>query len=247
MADHPTFAERDLSSVRTGTLYQALPEAARPTDPELRSNSLGMTETCGPHSIDRMDIDLPERLRGSFGRAVDGLTHKIIDPDTGEELPPGTPGEIYVRGYSLMQSLYKTEREETFDRDGFYPTGDAGFLDKEGYLYFKGRLGEMIKTSGANVAPREVEILIDAFPEVQVSYVVGLPDPVKGQLVAAAIVLNHGASLDEEETRERLRADLSSYKVPRFVRFFEKSALPFTDSGKIEKKKLAELLANQVR
>ena len=78
------------------------------------------------------------------------------------------------------------------------------------------------------------------------SYVVGLPDPVKGQLVAAAIVLNHDASLDEETTRERLRADLSSYKIPRFVLFFDKSALPFTDSGKIEKKKLAALLAEQL-
>jgi len=246
MVDHPSFPERDLSSVRAGTLYEVLPEEARPSDPELRSNSLGMTETCGPHSIARMDVDLPEQLRGSFGLSVEGLTHKIVDPETGECLPPGSQGEIFVRGYSLMQGLYKQEREETFEPDGFYATGDAGHLDEEGYLFFKARLGEMIKTSGANVAPREVETVIDSFPEVQVSYVVGLPDPVKGQLVAAAIVLNHGASLDSETTRERLRSDLSSYKVPRHVFFFEKNALPFTDSGKIEKRKLAELLAEKL-
>ncbi len=246
MADHPTFGSRNLSSVRAGNLYEVLPEEIRPSDPELRSNSLGMTETCGPHSLDRMDVDLPERLRGSFGRAVEGVTHKIVDPDTGESLPPGSYGEIFVRGYCTMQGQYKREREETFDRDGFYHTGDAGTLDEEGYLYFKARLGELIKTSGANVSPREVEIVIDALPEVQASYVVGLPDPVKGQLVAAAIVLNHGASLEAESLRERLRADLSSYKIPRHVFFCEKITLPFTDSGKIEKRKLADLLAQRL-
>jgi acyl-CoA synthetase (AMP-forming)/AMP-acid ligase II len=242
MVEHPTFAERDLAAVRAGNLYEVLPDSLRPKDPELRSNSLGMTETCGPHTIDKMDEDLPEALRSSFGHSVPGVDHKVVDPETGRELAPGEFGEICVRGYSLMQGLYKMEREETFDPDGFYPTGDFGVLDAEGFLYFKARLGEMIKTSGANVAPREVEIVIDTFPEVQVSYVVGLPDPVKGQLVAAAIVLNHGAEFDADTARERMRSELSSYKIPRHLFFFEKSALPFTDSGKIEKRRLAELL-----
>jgi acyl-CoA synthetase (AMP-forming)/AMP-acid ligase II len=246
MVDHPMFAERDLSSVRSGNLYAVLPKSEQPTDPELRSNSLGMTETCGPHSLDRMDVDLPERLRGSFGRAVDGVTHKIVDPDTGESLPAGTQGEICVRGYSLMQGLYKREREETFDRDGFYHTGDGGYLDEEGYLFFKSRLGEMIKTSGANVTPREIEIVIDALPEVQASYVVGLPDPVKGQLVAAAIVLNHDARLDADRLRGILRDELSAYKIPRHVFFCEKDTLPFTDSGKIQKIKLTDLLVEKL-
>jgi len=243
MVDHPSFAERDLSSVRSGNLYAVLPETARPADPELRSNSLGMTETCGPHTIDRMDVDLPERLRGSFGRSVPGLEHKVVDPDTGETLAPGEVGEICVRGYSVMQGLHKVEREDTFDRDGFYHTGDAGFFDAEGHLFFQARLGDLIKTAGANVSPREVEVAIEAFPEVASAYVVGLPEPVRGQDVAAAVVLSRGETLDAATARARLREALSAYKVPRRWFFRAAADLPFTDSGKIDKRRLAALLA----
>jgi acyl-CoA synthetase (AMP-forming)/AMP-acid ligase II len=246
MVDHPSFRQRDLSSIRAGNLYEILPGALRPRDPELRSNSLGMTETCGPHTIDRMDYDLPERLRGSFGVAPEGVEHKIVDPGTGEELPVGSEGEICVRGYNVMQGLYKVEREETFDREGFYHTGDAGRFDAEGRLFFRARLGDMIKTAGANVAPREVEVLMDAFPEVQASFVVGVPDPVRGQNVAAAVVLDAGRELSAEECRRRLRAELSAYKVPRHYFFCEKAELPFTDSGKIDKRRLSAQLAARI-
>jgi acyl-CoA synthetase (AMP-forming)/AMP-acid ligase II len=245
MLEHPSFAERDLSSIRSGNLYEVLPEAVRPKDPELRSNSLGMTETLGPHTIDRMDVDLPERLRGSFGHAVPGMEHRIVDPETGEVLPPGESGEICVRGYSLMLGLQKVAREETFDEEGWYHTGDAGYFDADGVLFFEARLGDLIKTGGANVSPREVEVELEAQEEVSSAYVVGLPDPARGQNVAAALVLRPGARLDEDSLRRRLRASLSAYKVPR--RFFacEKGELPFTDSGKIDKRRLAALLAGR--
>jgi acyl-CoA synthetase (AMP-forming)/AMP-acid ligase II len=246
LAEHPSFASRDLSSIRTGNLYDVLPGSARPADPELRSNSLGMTETCGPHTYDRMDVDLPESQRGSFGHAVPGVEHKVVDPETGAVLPPGQFGEICVRGYSLMLGLHKQEREDVFDRDGYYHTGDAGYFDADGVLYFKARLGEMIKTAGANVTPREVEVVIETFPEVVSAFVVGLPDPVRGQNVAAAIVLKRGAALDADTARARLRDQLSSYKVPRVWWFAEKEELPFTDSGKIDKKRLAALFAERV-
>ena len=103
-----------------------------------------------------------------------------------------------MRGYSLMQGLYKVEREDTFDRDGFYHTGDAGYFDADGVLFFKARLGEMIKTAGANVTPREVEVVIESYPEVRAAFVVGVPDPERGQDVAAAVVLKRGAALDAE-------------------------------------------------
>jgi acyl-CoA synthetase (AMP-forming)/AMP-acid ligase II len=247
LADHPSLAARDLSAIRSGNLYAVLPERARPSDPELRSNSLGMTETCGPHTYDRMDVDLPERLRGSFGHAVPGVEHKIVDPETGEALAPGELGEICVRGYSLMLGLHKQEREDVFDRDGYYHTGDAGYFDADGVLFFSGRLGEMIKTAGANVTPREVEVALEALPEVALAFVVGLPDPVRGQNVAAAIVLKRGAALDADTARARLREQLSSYKVPREFWFAAKDELPFTDSGKIDKKRLTALYAQRLR
>jgi acyl-CoA synthetase (AMP-forming)/AMP-acid ligase II len=247
LAEHPSFRSRDLSSMRAGNLYAVLPASQRPRDPELRSNSLGMTETCGPHTIDRTDVDLPERLRGSFGRAVPGVEHRIVDPATGAVLPAGASGEICVRGYSVMQGLHKQEREETFDRDGFYHTGDGGRFDAEGHLFFEARLGDLIKTAGANVAPREVEVLLESMPEVTLAYVVGLPDPSRGQNVAAALVLDPGARLDAETCRERLRKDLSAYKIPRHVFFVAKSELPFTDSGKVDKRKLVSVLEGKLR
>jgi acyl-CoA synthetase (AMP-forming)/AMP-acid ligase II len=246
MMSHPSFRERDLSSVRSGNLYGLLPDSARPKDPELRSNSLGMTETCGPHTIDRMDYDLPEELRGSFGFAPEGVEHKIVDPETGATLEAGALGEICVRGYNLMQGLHKLEREQVFDADGFYHTGDAGHFDAGGRLFFRARLGEMIKTAGANVTPREVEVLMESFPEVQSAFVVGVADPARGQNVAAALVLDAGCELPPRVCRERLREDLSAYKVPRHYFFYEKADLPFTESGKLEKRKLAAMLERRI-
>ncbi len=246
MADHPSFSERDLSSIRAGNIYNLLPGNTRPHDPELRSNALGMTETCGPHSIDHMDVDLPEVMRGSFGKAPDGIEHKVIDPDTGAELPAGEEGEICVRGYSLMQGQYKMEREDCFDSDGFYRTGDSGHLNTDGFLFFKARLGDLIKTAGANVTPREVEVAIDEQPEVQASYVVGLPHPDRGQEVAAAVILNAGAGLDGDTLRARLKEELSAYKVPAKIFFCAKPEIPFTDSGKIDKRALIDYLQGKV-
>jgi acyl-CoA synthetase (AMP-forming)/AMP-acid ligase II len=246
MMEHPTFRSRDLSAIRAGNLYDILPPEIRPKDPELRSNALGMTETCGPHTMDRMDIDMPDALRGSFGHSVPGVEHKVVDPETGRTLGPGELGEICVRGYSVMQGLYKVEREDSFDREGFYHTGDAGYFDADGVLFFKARLGEMIKTAGANVTPREVEVVMESQPEVRSAFVVGVPDPVRGQNVAAAVILKKDRQLGWPELRERLRAELSAYKVPRHCFFYRDGELPFTDSGKIDKKKLAPMLAERI-
>jgi acyl-CoA synthetase (AMP-forming)/AMP-acid ligase II len=246
MRDHPDFHTRDLSSIESGSMLGMLPEGERPKDPQLRSNSLGMTETCGPHTYGRMDVDLPESLRGSFGKALDGVTHKVVDPETGERLLTGEHGEICVRGYSLMQGLYKCEREDVFDEEGFYHTGDGGHFNEAGHLFFKARLGEMIKTGGANVTPREVEIVMDEMDEVQSSFVVGVPHPVRGQNVAAAVVLNEGVKLTADELRKRLREELSAYKVPRHFFFFDRDELPFTDSGKMPKKILTAMLTERL-
>jgi acyl-CoA synthetase (AMP-forming)/AMP-acid ligase II len=246
MAEHPSFPGRDLSSIRGGNLHAVLPEAVRPADPELRSNSLGMTETFGPHTIANMEEDLPERLRSSFGRSVPGVEHKVVDPVTGEPLAAGQLGELCVRGYSVMQGLYKREREEVFDRDGFYHTGDGGRFDQDGVLFFAGRLGDVIKTGGANVSPREVEVVLEGFPEIKEAYLVGVPHPERGQNVAAAVVLQAGRELSAGVLRERLKREVSAYKVPRHVWFFRSAELPYTDTGKLNKRLLIDRLSERV-
>ena len=246
MSEHPSFAKRDLSSIRAGNLYDLLPEGARPSDPELRSNSLGMTETCGPHTFERMDSDLPEKLRGSFGRSVPGLAHKVVEPESGRTLGPDEFGEICARGYAVMQGLYKVEREDAFDADGYYHTGDAGYFSAEGHLFFKGRLGEMIKTGGANVAPRELELVMATLPEVLAGHAVGIPHPERGENVAVAVVLREGAKLDAAALHARLKDQLSAYKLPRHTFFVTSAEIPMTDSGKLDRRKLQGALAKRV-
>jgi len=243
MQAHPDFGQRNLSSIRDGETHDALRPENQP-DPELRSNPFGMTETCGPHTYEDITRDLPEKLRGSFGIPLDGVEHKIVDPENGEELPSGSSGEICVRGWSLMQGLYKKEREECFDEDGYYHTGDAGHFE-HGRLYFEGRLGDMIKTGGANVAPREIEALMLEYPEIMEAYVTGVPDPARGQLVAAAIVLKPDQKLEAEQLRARLKSQLSAYKLPRLIAFYEQGSLPYRANGKIDKPRLDALLAGR--
>jgi acyl-CoA synthetase (AMP-forming)/AMP-acid ligase II len=245
LVEHPDFPKRDLSSLRAGNVPSLLPPNVCPVDPELRPNGLGMTETCGPHTYTGEGA-LPEERRGCFGAPIAGVEHKVVDPGSGRVLGPGETGEICVRGYSLMQGLVKRERAETFDADGWYHTGDAGFFSAEGLLWFKGRLGEMIKTAGANVTPSEVESLLAGFPEVKEAYVVGVADRERGENVAAAVVLEPGAALTADALRARAKRQLAAYKVPRHVLIAEHDALPFTDTGKIDKRRLRAALEARV-
>jgi acyl-CoA synthetase (AMP-forming)/AMP-acid ligase II len=235
MADHASFASRDLSSVRAGYLREILPTGAV----ELPI-TLGMSEMCASHTFWPPG---PPKPPGSLGTAAPGVEHKIVEPGSDEPLPAGTRGELCVRGHTLMQGMYKREREEVFAADGWYHTGDAATLDADGHLYFHGRLGDVIKTGGANVSPQEVEAVLMAQPEVMEAHVVGLPDPERGQRVAAAVVLVDGASLDPETLRERLRTRLAAYKVPRRFDFCAKSELPYRATGKIDKRALIERMS----
>lgn len=212
-------------------------------DPELRHNSLGMTETVGPHSAPGPEAGrvLPEDMRGSFGLLVPHVEHRIADPETNAALPDGSEGEVCIRGYSLMAGLYKKERHEAFDDDGWYHTGDRAVI-RDGYLYFKGRLSEMIKTSGSNVAPREVELALESFEEVGAAAVMGLPDAERGEVVAVALAPRPGGSIDAEDVLERLDKEISSYKVPRRVLVLGEDEVPYLPSGKLDRIRIRTLL-----
>jgi acyl-CoA synthetase (AMP-forming)/AMP-acid ligase II len=218
------------------------------TDFELLHNSLGMTETVGPHSAPGPEADrvLPEDMRGSFGLLVPHVEHRIVDPETNATLADGEQGEVCIRGYSLMDGLYKRERREAFDDDGWYHTGDKGLI-RDGYLYFHGRLSEMIKTSGSNVAPHEVELALASFPEVGLAVVVGLPDAERGEVVAAALVPAPGASIEPTDTLRRAGEELSNYKVPRRVLVLDEGEMPYLANGKPDRLGVRTLLAERAR
>ena len=244
LIEHPDFAQRDLSSVIGGSLNDLLPDHLQPSDPTLRANSLGMTETLGPHCLEVIGSELPPAKRGSFGRSVPGVEHRIVDPVTGEDCPVGEMGEIWVRGYSVMLGLHRREREHVFTADGWYRTGDGGFLDADGHVYFKGRTGDVIKSSGMLITPREVELVIESFPEVMHAFVMGIDHDERGEDVAAAVVLRPGTDVSGDEVRLRVKEELSSYKVPRHVVVYtDQNQLPWLDSGKIDRRGVRRLLA----
>ena len=204
--------------------------------------SLGMTETMGPHSGDNEGGLLPAGVENSVGPALAGVEYKIIDLETGRPAAPGEPGELCVRTPWQMDGMYKRERSEVFDADGYYPTGDLCALSADGYLFYKSRIGGMIKTSGANVSPEEVEIAIRGDAAVVEAAVLGLPDRELGQRVVAVVALAPGASRTEAQVRERLRGELSAFKVPRRVFFMAHENIPRTASNKVRKPALAELI-----
>lgn len=243
LVDHPSFAERDLSSIRSGSYAALLPQEQQAAAEVPTANSLGMTETLGPHTFDSKDHPLPPEKEGSFGFSVPGVEHKIVDPVTLEDLPVGQTGELWLRGYSLMLGLHKRERAETFTPDGWYRTGDGGYFDDDGHFYFTGRMGDLIKSSGMNITPREVELVLEAMPEVTLAFVTGVDHPDRDQDVAAAIALSPGATLDEDEARRRVKEEIASYKVPRHIAVFaSQTELPWLDSGKVDRRRLTAML-----
>ena len=246
LVNHPDFTKRDLSSVRSGSLYALLPPEQQIDDPELRVNSLGMTETLGPHTLGVMGSRLPEEKRGSFGWAVPGMEHRIVNPETGEDCPTGERGEVWVRGYALMSRLYKVDRADTFTPDGWYRTGDSGYFDADGYFYFTGRMGDLIKSSGMNIAPREIELVLEEPDEVTHAFVCGVPHPDRLEDVAAAVVLRPGQTLTAEELRKYVAERVASYKVPRHIAVYNTpDDLPWLDSGKINLTGVKTLLAER--
>lgn len=235
----PSFLGRDLSSIRRGNLYPILPDDVRPKDPGLRHAMLGMTET-GSVCLASADeeTDLPEHQRGSFGRPVPGFEARVLDPETGRPCPAGETGELHLRGPFLMEGYQGRERSEAFDPDGWLATGDLFHVDADGLFYFHGRSGDMIKTAGANVSPREVEAVLADAAGLR-SHVVGLDDAERGQRVAAAIVSDE--PVDLEALRGLLRERLSSYKVPQTFLVLAEKEVPMMSSGKLDLRALKEL------
>ena len=231
LAADPSFARRDLSSMQRGNLYPIMAAAARPADPELRHNMLGLTEAGSVVLISGDESDQPEKRRGSFGKPAPGFQTKIVDPDA------AGVGELCIRGPFVMQQYYKRSREECFDADGWFHTDDLVRTDNDGFIYFVGRLSAMIKTAGANVSAAEVENAIAKVTGAD-AHVVGIPDAERGELVAAVVVQ---PGLDEAALREQLKDELSSYKIPKRFLSLPRAEVPLLASGKVDTRRLKKL------
>jgi len=192
----------------------------------------GMTETLPLCTAWPWDAPLALRA-GSHGPPVGGKEIRIVDPETGRTLPAGREGEICVRGPTLFAHYYRHPPPECFDDEGFFHTGDLGRLDERGALHFLGRLKDVIKTAGVNVAAAEVEAVLLAHPAISAAHVVGVPDPARGENVAAFVVAK--AAVAEEELLAHCRVRLASYKVPRHLWLRREGELPEKASGKVDK------------
>ena len=243
--EHPDRPRRDLSSLRTGAAIGPPPAMQMVMDLGVREicNVYGLTECYGnSHVTDAAD---PADVRlHSVGQPLPGMEIRIVDRDTRRPLPPGEVGEILIRGHLTPGYYNDPDRNAAaFDAEGFFLSGDLGVLDGDGRLYFRGRIKEMVKTGGINVAPLEVEEVLLAHGSVEQAYVVGLPDPRREEILAAAIVLKDGRTASEQELRAHCKQALAAFKVPVHFRIMARADLPITATGKVQKFRLQELLA----
>jgi acyl-CoA synthetase (AMP-forming)/AMP-acid ligase II len=243
LAAHPRFVSTDLSSLGPGSLPAVLPREQRPAL-GARANLFGMTETFGPYCGARLDLDLPDAARGSCGKPFDGFEVRIVDPESGVACAPGDVGEIRVRGCNVMRGICGRTRDETFDADGFYATGDLGALDAAGHLWYRGRLDDMFKVKGATVYPAEVEAAIRAITGVQQAHVTNVPTDDGTEAVGVLVVSD--ARLDEIAAAARAR--LSAFKVPSYWIVTDSADdVPMTATAKVDKDALQALLKEGVR
>jgi fatty-acyl-CoA synthase len=246
--DHPRFDQADLSALRTvinvgvrerlRTMQERLPTATQ-------ISCFGLTESCGFMCMGLVTDPLEARLTTS-GRPLPGMQVLAVDPDTGREPGPGEPGEALFRGVSRFLH-YHRDPEHTaaaIDAEGWFHSGDLIRIDTEGRVSFVGRLKDMLKVGGENVSAAEVEDLLATHPSVKIVQVVSAPDAYYGEVPAAFVELLPGTTATERELMEVCLGTISTFKVPRYVRFVSQWPMSGT---KIQKFRLREQIASELR
>ncbi|RAT95023.1 AMP-binding protein [Brevibacillus sp. Leaf182] len=243
--NHPTFAERNLSSLRTGIMAGSLCpiEVMKKVVDQMGIRDItiayGQTEA-SPVITQTVPEDSLERKVSTVGRLHAEVEAKIIDPATGDILPSGVQGELCTRGYLVMKGYYNMPEEtvKAIDHEGWLHTGDLATVDEEGYYRITGRLKDMIIRGGENIYPREVEEFLYTHPKVLDVQIVGVPDAKYGEQVLACIRVKPHETLTAEEVRDYCEGKIAHYKIPRYIQFVDE--YPMTASGKIQKFKLRE-------
>lgn len=242
LLNHPQFPTTDVSSVTKIRLatsphwYDKVRENG--LGGEVVAHHYGLTEGTGvvmPYEETDEEI-----RRNANGRPFPGVELKIADPETGNRLPIGQAGEICLKGWTLFQGYYKMpeQTKESLDGEGFFHTGDYGWMDGKGYLYYRGRYKQMVKTGGENVSQREVEVLLEGHPDIQAVQVIGLPDEEWGEAVTAVVQARSGQSLSLEQVKQFSRGKLAGFKIPKRVLIIQEQEWPVTRVGKVDKLRL---------
>ena len=245
MFGHPDFAKTDFSYIRTGIMAGANcpPELMRRAAAEMNMKEIlsvyGQTEASPGCTMGEVNEPLDLRVE-TVGSSFPGIECRIIDPETGKELPDGENGEFVVRGYNVMKGYYKMPdaTKETIDENGWLHSGDICCRTHEGYYKVTGRLKDMIIRGGENVYPREIEEFIYTIPAVKDVQVIGVPDESLGEEIMACIILKDGETMTEGELKACVNSHMASHKVPKYVDFV--SQFPMNAAGKILKYKMRE-------
>lgn len=249
--NHPDFRKFDLSSLRTGIMagsncpIEVMKRVVN--DMGAREITIAYGQTESSPVITQTRTDDPIELRVStVGRVLPNVEAKIVDPLTGEELPPGVQGELCTRGYHVMKGYYNMPEAtaEAIDGEGWLHTGDLAVMDENGYFRITGRLKDMIIRGGENIYPREIEEFLYTHPKILDVQIVGVPDEKYGEQAAAFIRVKEGENLTPEEVRAFCEGKIARYKIPRYVLFVDE--YPMTASGKIQKFKLREMAARDL-
>lgn len=251
LISHRDCEKTDCSSLRTG-LFAAGMASSEPAARRAQKllcptvTAWGMTEVgCG---VSRSFLDSPEDDRClASGSPLPGYEFKVIDPDTGASLLPGTPGELCVRGYSVMQGYYKKPEEtaKAVDADGWLHTGDVATMREDGTIRFLGRYKDLLKVGGENVDPIEVEGFLLRHPAIDKVQVIGVPDLRLSEVPCACVVPRPGQWVSNEDLVAFCRGKLASFKIPRHILVMEE--FPMTSSGKVQKFRLREMAVEALR
>lgn len=242
--EHPARERHDLSSLRSGAMIGTPAQVMRAVELGVSEicNVYGLSETYGNCTVTDAHDPLEVRLH-SVGKPLPDVTVRICHMESGEPLAAGEVGEIRVKG-PLVKEYYKDPQKtaESFDENDFYRTGDLGLLDGDGRMYYKGRLKEMVKSGGINIAPAEVEEVLMRHPAVRVAYVIGVPHATLDESLVAIIVPEADANPSSEELKAFCVREMAAYKVPHRFHLASESELPLTTTGKVQKMNLHTLL-----
>ena len=247
MFNHPSYRDTDFSYMRTGIMAgsgcppELMKRAADPNEMNMRGivSVYGQTES-SPGSTMSAWTDSLEVRTETVGYAFPHVQCKVIDPETGEEVPAGVNGEFCSRGYNTMKGYYKMPdaTRDTVDADGWLHSGDIACCDENGNYRITGRLKDMIIRGGENIYPKEIEEFIYTHPAVKDVQVIGVPDKRYGEEALAMIVLKEDTAVTVEEMREYIVSHLARHKVPKYIEFTD--GFPMNAAGKVLKYKMRE-------